>query len=70
MSQVQVGQRVVPLSERPALTGQGLWQEYIVVPETHVMPIPDTISNEAAAQFLVNPLTGKIYINVVRNFDA
>ena len=67
---MRVGQRVVPFSERPDQTGQGFWQEYIVVPETHVMPIPDTISNEAAAQLIVNPLTGKIWNNVVRGFDA
>ena len=38
MSQVQVGQRVVPLIQRPDLTGQGTWQEYIVLPETYVVP--------------------------------
>ena len=58
------------MSERPDRSGQGLWQDYIVVPETHVVPIPDSISNEVASQFLVNPLSGKTCIIGARYIDS
>ena len=37
--------------------GDGSWQEYVAVPATSCMPVPDSVSDEAAAQFLVNPVT-------------
>src|SRR5689334_5778642 len=46
-----VGQRCIPLG------ASGTWQEYLVVKAQQVMPIPDSISDETAAQFVVNPLT-------------
>ncbi|KAH7415983.1 hypothetical protein KP509_14G069600 [Ceratopteris richardii] len=54
---VSEGQRVIPLSDNAYQTGQGLWQEFIVVPATRVIPVPDFIPNEVAAQFIVNPWT-------------
>ncbi|KAH7415982.1 hypothetical protein KP509_14G069500 [Ceratopteris richardii] len=51
------GQRVIPLSDNADQTGQGLWQEFKVVPATRVISVPDFIPNEVAAQFIVNPWT-------------
>lgn len=52
VTNVVVGQRVVPLSNEP---GQGLWQQYILVPALHLIPIPDSMSDDVAAQLVVNP---------------
>jgi NADPH:quinone reductase-like Zn-dependent oxidoreductase len=52
---LHAGQRVVALVD--ALHGNGSWQDYVTVPATHVLPIPDSVSDAAAAQFLVNPVT-------------
>lgn len=48
------GQRVIPLGVA------GTWQEYLLVPGTQLIPVPDSISNQTAAQFIVNPLTAWI----------
>jgi NADPH:quinone reductase-like Zn-dependent oxidoreductase len=37
--------------------GEGSWQEYVSVREEFVWPVPDTISDAAAAQFVINPWT-------------
>ena len=39
------------------LQGNGSWQEYAAVPAANVMQVPDKVSDEAASQFLVNPVT-------------
>jgi len=48
------GQRVIPLG------GQGTWQEYILAESTRLIPVPDSVSDQTAAQFVVNPLTAWI----------
>jgi NADPH2:quinone reductase len=48
------GQRVVPLGVA------GTWQEFVVAPAERVMPVPDSITDQTAAQFVVNPLTAWI----------
>ncbi len=48
------GQRVIPLGVA------GTWQEYIVAPGAQLIPVPDGISDQTAAQFVVNPLTAWI----------
>lgn len=48
------GQRVIPLGV------QGTWQEYILAASAQLIPVPDGISNQTAAQFVVNPLTAWI----------
>ena len=48
---IQVGQRVIPIRT------PGTWQEYLVVNATHLIRPPDGLSDESAAQFIVNPLT-------------
>ncbi|KAJ3052018.1 hypothetical protein HK097_006981 [Rhizophlyctis rosea] len=55
VTSVQPGQRVVPFFLN-AKNGDGSWQEYVVLPEQAVMPIPDFVTDEAAAQLIVNPL--------------
>lgn len=48
------GQRVIPLGV------QGTWQEYILAASAQLIPVPDSISDQTAAQFVVNPLTAWI----------
>lgn len=48
------GQRVIPLG------APGTWQEYIIAAAAQVIPVPDSVSDQTAAQFVVNPLTAWI----------
>ena len=48
------GQRVVPLGVT------GTWQEFVVADSTQLIPLPDSVSDQTAAQFVVNPLTAWI----------
>jgi NADPH:quinone reductase-like Zn-dependent oxidoreductase len=36
---------------------QGTWQEYILAESTQLIPLPGGVSDQTAAQFVVNPLT-------------
>ncbi|MCO5599159.1 hypothetical protein L7F22_053259 [Adiantum nelumboides] len=50
------GQRVIPLGMLTYFKdGQGTWQDYIVVDEANAFPVPPSVSDEVAAQFIVNP---------------
>jgi NADPH:quinone reductase-like Zn-dependent oxidoreductase len=52
------GQRVVPFVQVENLRkGQGTWQEYVAVRGDLVWVVPDSISDVAAAQFVINPWT-------------
>lgn len=51
---IRPGQRVIPLGV------QGTWQDYILAPSAQLIPVPDSISDQTAAQFVVNPLTAWI----------
>src|SRR5688572_7501184 len=48
------GQRVIPLGV------QGTWQEYVLAESAQLIPVPDAVSDQTAAQFVVNPLTAWI----------
>lgn len=48
---------MVPLLRTYAGNGEGSWQEYCKVSAEDVIVIPDTISDETAAQLVVNPTT-------------
>ena len=48
------GQRVIPLGV------PGTWQEYILAAGAQLIPVPDSVSDQTAAQFVVNPLTAWI----------
>lgn len=52
-----VGQRVVPLLFDSIRRGEGGWQQFVCLPAHDVFPIPDAVSDEAAAQLVINPLT-------------
>jgi NADPH:quinone reductase len=52
-----VGQRVVPLGVSP-----GAWAERMVAPAARIVPVPDGVSDEAAAQLVVNPLTAWVLV--------
>lgn len=47
-------QRVIPLGV------PGTWQEYLLAESTRLIPVPDGVSDQTAAQFIVNPLTAWI----------
>ncbi|KAI8106698.1 hypothetical protein M9434_001352 [Picochlorum sp. BPE23] len=51
------GQRVVGIPFPSVEKGNGTWQKYIVAKEDDLFPVPDSISDEHAAQFYINPVT-------------
>ena len=51
---LRVGQRVIPLGV------PGTWQEYLLAESEQLIPVPDDVSDQTAAQFVVNPLTAWI----------
>lgn len=54
VTHLRTGQRVIPLGVA------GTWAEYVVAPAARLIPIPEGISDQTAAQFVVNPLTAWI----------
>ncbi|KAG0607990.1 hypothetical protein M758_8G069700 [Ceratodon purpureus] len=52
---VHKGQRVIPFTAYPSLSGHGSYQKYVCLEEDFVWPVPDYISDEVAALFVVNP---------------
>jgi NADPH:quinone reductase-like Zn-dependent oxidoreductase len=54
---VAAGQRVVPLGVSP-----GTWAELMVAPAARLLPVPDGVSDEAAAQLVVNPLSAWVLL--------
>lgn len=50
----RVGQRVIPLGV------PGTWQEYMAAESAQLIPVPESVSDQTAAQFVVNPLTAWI----------
>ncbi len=53
---VAVGQRVIPRGVA------GTWQEQVVAKAANLIPVPEGVRDEHAAQFIVNPLTAWIMI--------
>ena len=51
---LRAGQRVIPLGVA------GTWAEFVVAPAERVIPVPDSVDDRTAAQFVVNPLTAWI----------
>jgi NADPH:quinone reductase-like Zn-dependent oxidoreductase len=49
------GRRVAVLNGRG-----GNWQEYVVLPARHVVPVPDDIPDDQVAAFFVNPATALV----------
>ncbi|KAK9829662.1 hypothetical protein WJX72_007192 [[Myrmecia] bisecta] len=56
VTRVKPGQRVVA-APWPTFHGQGTWQQYVVVPEKHLVLVPDEVPDQEAAQFWINPVT-------------
>lgn len=50
------GQRVA-IAGLPLEDGNGSWAEYAVYKESDLVAVPDSVSDEAASQFWVNPVT-------------
>lgn len=58
VTRVKPGERVVPFMwEGLFQSGSGSWQEYVSVREEMLTPVPNSISDEIAAQFVINPWT-------------
>ncbi|KAK9846137.1 hypothetical protein WJX84_004905 [Apatococcus fuscideae] len=57
VSKFKAGQRVVAVLWPGAFTGTGTWQQYLTAPEDLLVAVPDRLSDKAASQFVVNPLT-------------
>ena len=55
---VSIGQRVISVAGKP-----GTWAEQLVVPADRAVTIPDAMSDQAAAQTLVNPVTAWALLN-------
>lgn len=62
---VDRGQRVIPTTGLP-----GTWAEQLIVPTTSIVPIPDAISDQAAAQTLVNPMSAWAILSDELALDA
>ncbi len=60
----QVGQRVIPFGGT-----SGTWQECLIAKANQMLPIPDTVSNEAAAQFIINLSTPWVMTTKVLNLE-
>lgn len=61
VTHLSAGQRVIPLGVA------GTWAEYIVAPAAQLIPVPDQVNDQTAAQFVVNPLTA--WIMTVEELD-
>lgn len=61
VTHLRAGQRVIPLGVA------GTWQEFIVAPAAQLIPVPDAVGDQTAAQFVVNPLTA--WIMTVEELD-
>lgn len=55
----RIGRRVIPAGT------EATWQEFITVPADRLIPVPDSLADDAACQALVNPLTAHLLL-----FDA
>jgi trans-2-enoyl-CoA reductase len=57
VTKLHKGQRVVPILSDGKRKGNGTWQEYICLDEGYVWLLPDRITDEQAAQIVINPWT-------------
>ena len=61
VTHLRAGQRVIPLGVA------GTWAEFIVASAAQLIPVPDSVGDQTAAQFVVNPLTA--WIMTVEELD-
>lgn len=52
----RVGDRAIPLG------AGGTWRESVTVAAAQLLPVPDAVSDETAAQFVVNPVTAWVML--------
>ena len=57
MKSLHKGQRVIPITAEGSQTGNGSFQKYVAIDADFVWPVPDYLSDEVAAQFVINPWT-------------
>ncbi len=57
VTEIAAGQRVVKLGDAPT------WQEAVVVAAEDALAVPDDLSDDAAAQLFVNPLTAHLLLD-------
>jgi len=55
------GRRVAVVAGPP----MGAWQDYTVVAAQRALPVPDAVSDETAAMFIVNPLTAYAMVHEI-----
>jgi NADPH:quinone reductase len=56
----QLGERVILLG-----AATGTWRESVLADATRLLPVPDAVSDQAAAQFVVNPVTAWVMVEEV-----
>ena len=52
----RAGDRVIPLG------AAGTWRESVIVNSAQLLPVPDAVGDETAAQFVVNPITAWVML--------
>ena len=57
MTKLKLGQRVTPFVRQTVEHGEGSWQDYVEISEDAAWPVPDSVTDEAASQFVINPWT-------------
>ena len=46
--------------------GNGSWAQYVAVPEAALVAVPDQLADDAACQFMVNPLTVYAFLDLLK----
>ncbi|DBB09540.1 TPA: hypothetical protein ACH3X3_008099 [Trebouxia sp. C0006] len=62
---VKEGQRVVAVPW-PTAGGEGMYQQYVAVPEKDLVVVPSNVDDDMAAQFLINPVTAYGFLEVMQ----
>jgi NADPH:quinone reductase-like Zn-dependent oxidoreductase len=65
VTKFSIGQRVVGAPFPSVQAGNGTWQQYLVASEDSLVAVPDSVPDESAAQFFVNPVTVVGMLNVL-----
>lgn len=52
----RIGDRAIPLG------AAGTWAEFVLADAARLLPVPDAVSDETAAQFVVNPVTAWVML--------
>lgn len=65
MSGLEIGQRVIPLGP-----SGGTWAEYVLADAARLLPVPESVSDQTAAQFVVNPVTAWVMLEEVLALEA